>query len=161
MIKGRHLYIYIYVFVRCQTGEGREVETTFTHLLSPLFSPSSSSSLKQTKHLRLQGEETTIVCAPLRRVYPRGKGRSVSPSNLLQRYSPSSQIPVHEVQILQVPHARRDLGRHVDETVETETREQQRRESREGKVKGREIARALASGLPMGERRGDRGEGCD
>lgn len=49
---------------------------------------------------------------------------------------------MHEVQILQVPHARRDLGRHVDETVETETREQ-RRESREGKVKGREIAQAF------------------
>lgn len=63
------------------------------------------------------------------------------PCNLLP-YSPSSQIPVHEVQILQVPHARRDLGRHVDETVETETREQ-RRESREGKVKGREIAQAF------------------
>lgn len=40
----------------------------------------------------------------------------------LERYSPSSQIPVNKVQILQVPHARRDLSRHVDETVETETR---------------------------------------
>lgn len=36
-------------------------------------------------------------------------------------YSPSSQIPMNEVQVLQIPHARRDLRCHVDETVETET----------------------------------------
>jgi len=36
-------------------------------------------------------------------------------------YSPSSQISMNEVQVLQIPHARRDLRRHVDETVETET----------------------------------------
>lgn len=28
---------------------------------------------------------------------------------------------MNEVQVLQIPHARRDLRRHVDETVETET----------------------------------------
>lgn len=36
-------------------------------------------------------------------------------------YSPSSQISMNEVQILQIPHAWCDLRRHVDETVETET----------------------------------------
>jgi len=36
-------------------------------------------------------------------------------------YSPSSQIPMNEVQVLQIPHTRCDLRRHVDETVETET----------------------------------------
>lgn len=36
-------------------------------------------------------------------------------------YSPSGQIPMNEIQVLQIPHARRDLRRHVDETVETET----------------------------------------
>lgn len=49
---------------------------------------------------------------------------------------------MHEVQILQVPHARRDLRRHVDETVETETRK--RHESR-GRAKLRaRAARAAA-----------------
>jgi len=36
-------------------------------------------------------------------------------------YLPSGQVPMNEVQVLQIPHTRRDLRRHVDETVETET----------------------------------------
>lgn len=33
---------------------------------------------------------------------------------------------MNEVQVLQIPHARRDLRRHVDETVETETTTERR-----------------------------------
>ena len=43
---------------------------------------------------------------------------------------------MHEVQILQVPHARRDLGRHVDETVETETKGTAWVKARGGKLFG-------------------------
>lgn len=139
--------------MRCQ-ARGQEVETTFTHplslFLSLSFSPPSSSPSpsppprwsKQNICAYRGGNDDSLRPAKTRLSSWEGEIRSDTfPCNLLP-YSPSSQIPVHEVQILQVPHARRDLGRHVDETVETETREQ-RRESREGKVKGREIAQAF------------------
>jgi len=50
------------------------------------------------------------------------KGKRKGPrGSTLAMYLPSSQVPMNEVQVLQIPHARRDLRRHVDETVETET----------------------------------------
>lgn len=147
MIKGRHLYIYIYIRIcALPSGGPRGRNNVYTSPLSLSYSlplpPPPPRWSKQNICAYRGGNDDSLRPAKTRLSSWEGEIRSDTfPSNLLP-YSPSSQIPVHEVQILQVPHARRDLGRHVDETVETETREQ-RRESREGKVKGREIAQAF------------------